>query len=158
MKKAIQTLFPLLILAATACSHAQLPPTSHGVNVTGSAPSACTATAPCTFVFSHAVLAAGVTSCPDTSGTTNYTPLNADSPSSAVAYDDTSSAGKTVCIIAQTKQGTSVSVASNAIGPYAVLPNPQAPTLNSGQVSKAEPTKHMLMPTGNIAAPILAGD
>jgi len=158
MKAVKATLSLLSVILCISCAHAQLPPTSHGVNVTGAAPAGCTATAPCTFVFSHAVLAAGITSCPDTSGTTNYTPLNADSPSSTVAYDDTSSAGKTVCIVAQTKQGTSVSVASNAIGPYTVLPNPQAPTLNSGQVSKNETPKRMLAPTGNIAPPVLAGD
>jgi len=117
----------------TGCAaHSQIPPTTHTVTLTvnSSAPSGST------WVASKAVLTAGATSCPSTSGTT-YVRINATAQVSTTFIDPTSS-GQTVCEIMQyIDAGGAVSPPSNAVGPYAVLANPTAPTIN-GQQANAE--------------------
>ena len=138
MKTAMKlaALFALALAAGalTAC-HAQLPPTTHSVALTWTAPTspACNAAAPCTYVISRAT---GTSTCPAVNLTTpNYAPLNSSSPVSALTFTDTAAAGLTVCYIAQTLQGGAVSQPSNTAGPFVVPASPGAPSTPNGTVA-----------------------
>jgi hypothetical protein len=125
----------LPFLALTAC-HAQLPPTTHSVALTWTAPAspACTTAAPCTYVLSR--ISVSGTTCPAANVTTpNYSPLNSANPVSTLSYTDTAAAGLTVCYIAQTLQGGAVSQPSNTAGPFVVPPTPGAPSTPNGTVA-----------------------
>jgi hypothetical protein len=161
MKARILTLFPLLTILALGCGHAQLPPTSHNVALSWTAPVAgggwqgCTSYAPCTYVLSRATVSGA--SCPATTGA-NYTPLNQNAPVSGLSYTDNNVAGLNVCYIAQTLQGSAVSQPSNVVGPFQVQAVPLAPNLN--QPTQSEVTAPPLKPAaGNqmamLPAPVL---
>jgi hypothetical protein len=137
MKTALKlaALFAIALAAGalTAC-HAQLPPTTHSVSLTWTAPTspACNTASPCTYVISRAT----GTTCPAVNLITpNYTPLNSSSPVSALSYTDTAAAGLTVCYIAQTLQGGAVSQPSNTAGPFVVPASPGAPSTPNGTVA-----------------------
>jgi hypothetical protein len=126
-------LFLLPFLALTAC-HAQLPPTTHSVALTWTAPTspACTTAAPCTYVISRFQ---GTTCAAVNLTTPNYTPLNSSSPTSDTKFTDTGAAGTTACYIAQTLQGGAVSLPSNTAGPLVVPASPGAPSTPNGTVA-----------------------
>lgn len=144
--KKIAILAAAFVMAITVFGcHAQVPPTNHTVTLTWTAPTTgCSSGTPCSYVLSRATIAAGGT-CPTTSGT-SYTPLNQSSPSTSTTYSDTTASGLVVCYIAQTEQGTAVSVPSNVAGPFTVPANPVAPAL-SGNEAKAEPQLPLPVPT-----------
>jgi hypothetical protein len=126
----------LPFLALTAC-HAQLPPTTHSVALTWTAPTspACTTGSPCTYVLSR-ISVSGTGPCPAVNVTTpNYSPLNSANPVSTLSYTDTSAAGTTACYIAQTLQGGAVSQPSNTAGPFVVPASPGAPSTPNGTVA-----------------------
>jgi hypothetical protein len=134
-------LFLLPFLSLTAC-HAQVPPTTHSVNLTWTAPIAsggwtgCGTPNTCTYVVSRLTLAAGKTACDPVNLTTpNYTPLNSSSPVSATSFTDTGAVGTTACYIAQTEQGGAVSQPSNTAGPLTVPASPGAPSTPNGTVA-----------------------
>lgn len=125
----------LPFLALTAC-HAQLPPTTHSVALTWTAPTspACNTASPCTYVMSRLTVTG--TSCPAVNVTTpNYSPLNSANPVSLLTYTDTAAAGLTVCYTVQNVQGGAVSQPSNAAGPFVVPPTPGAPSTPNGTVA-----------------------
>lgn len=133
MKVGIGIAAAVVMIGSVACK-GQVPPTSHTVNLTWTAPVAgggwagCTTAAPCSYVISRAPASGG--SCPATTGTA-YTPLNQSTPATGLTYTDTTAAGLNVCYIAQTVQGVAVSVASNTAGPLAVSANPLAPSITA---------------------------
>lgn len=139
----------LPFLALTAC-HAQVPPTTHSVDLAWHAPvpvsggiwqTACGTAAgqsPCTYILSRASVTSGTGPCPpvSTSGTANYIPLNSGSPATGLAYTDTTATG-VVCYIAQTVQLATTGGASNIV--QATVPaNPGAPTLGNGTVARLD--------------------
>ena len=156
-----------LAIAAIGC-HGQLPPTQHTVTLTITPQGCGTGTPTCTYVASKDVLTAGTLTCPAPTGT-NYTPINASSPATTTTFVDTTSAGETVCEVAQTLQSGAVSPASNTVGPFVVLPNPLAPsitgqsamndsteTLDSGKkLAQATHFRSMLKPNGKAEKPQL---
>lgn len=158
MKKAIYSL--LLTLTAAAGCHAQLPPTSHAVVLTWTAPAAsggwtgCTVAAPCTYVISREVVPAGTASCPPAPSVAPfpYTPLNSANPASALTYSDTTAAGQTVCYIAQTIQGAASSAPSTPTAPLVVPASPAAPSLTPN-VAVNQPS--LPVPTLPVQGPIL---
>ena len=119
--------------------------------------------------------------CPSTSGTA-YTPLNQSSPSTGLTFSEKPASG-TYCYIAQSVNGSVVSVPSNTAGPLTVAsgqtaslswsapttgPTPTgyvisratassstilAPALGQGTVARL--VKPALQPSGNIEAPKL---
>jgi hypothetical protein len=124
------------VAALAGCAHSQMPPTTHSVALTWTAPTspACNAAAPCTYVLSR--ISVSGTTCPAVNVTTpNYSPLNSANPVSSLSYTDTAAAGLTVCFVAQTLQGGAVSQPSNAAGPFVVLPTPGAPSTPNGTVA-----------------------
>ena len=132
--KRILTVAVIAVFAviATGC-HGQLPVTQHTVTltVTSNIPAGST------FVASKAVLSAGTPSCPAPTGS-NYTPINASSPSTTGTFVDVTSAGQTVCEVMQLLSGGATSPASKTVGPYVVPANPTAPTI-SGQTAMNQP-------------------
>lgn len=136
---------------STGCSHAQMPPKSNAVALSWSAPSGCSSG--CSYVVSRIALTAGTSSCPVPNVTTpNYTPLNQASPATATTYTDTGAGALTVCYIAQTELGGSVSQPSNAAGPFAVPANAIAPAITG-----AETSAELNQPVFLLPAPQLAG-
>lgn len=145
------------VMAFAGCAHSQMPPTTHSVALTWTAPSAsgswagCTTAAPCTYVVSRFT---GNT-CPAVNiATPNYTPLNSSSPVSATNFTDTGAAGLTTCYIAQTIQGSAVSLPSNIVGPFVVGATPGAPTAPNGVV--ADMKQPVLPLPGETPAPTLS--
>lgn len=151
MTKRFPLLVVLLAFSVIGC-RAQVPPTNHTVTLTWSAPAAsgswagCGAGQPaCSYVISRAVVSGS--SCPSTTGT-SYTPLNQTSPATGTTFVDSTAAGLTACYIAQTLQGSAVSVPSNAAGPLAVPGNPLAPTINGQEAMKQTAP----LPSGDVNA------
>jgi len=148
----------LLFLAVVAFGcHAQVPPSNHTVQLSWTAPQAtgswagCTTANPCSYVISRATVASGATSYPGTAGT-SYTPLNQSSPATETSFTDSGASGTTDCYIAQTIQGSAVSLASNAVGPLVVPANPLAPALKQPITAEnAEPVLP-LQPAGQEVA------
>jgi hypothetical protein len=131
-------MFASLLVLAIGCSRAQVSPTNHTVTLSWSQATGCTATT-CSYIISRATLASGVTACPATDGT-NYTPLNSAAPVSGTSYVDSGASGTNTCYVAQTKQGSAISVASNSAGPLNVPANPQAPVINSTVADAVTPS------------------
>lgn len=145
------SLFAALGWLSAGCAHAQVPPKSNAVALSWSAPSGCTSG--CSYVVSRIALASGTASCPAPNVTTpNYTPLNQASPVTATAYTDAGAGALTVCYIAQTELGGSVSQPSNTAGPFVVPANAIAPAI-IGQTTSAELAQPMFL----LPSPQLAG-
>jgi len=146
----------LFAVAALGC-HAQVPPSNHTVQLSWTVPQAtgswagCTTTNPCSYVVSRATVASGTTSCPGTTGT-GYTPLNQSSPATDTSFTDTGASGTTACYVAQTIQGSAVSLASNAAGPLVVPANPLAPTLKPPTTAQNAEPALPLEPSGTEVA------
>lgn len=140
MKFGCAILGAIVLFAVSGChAGAQITPTSYEVNLSWSAPAACTAAAPCTYGVSRTPEVSGA--CPATTGTTYA--LVGTSASQATTFTDTTVAGGTTyCYIAQTEQAGAVSQPSNT-AIIVVPPTPLAPTL-------ATPT------TGTTAASVAA--
>jgi hypothetical protein len=163
MRKIATMFFAALALAAgalTAC-HAQVPPTSHSVDLTWTAPvpvsggvwqtpcGTATGQSPCTYILSRITAANGATGCPVPSGTITYTPINSSSPATGLTYIDSSVSGVTVCYIAQTVQLATTGSASNIAGPFTVPANPGAPTLGNGTVTKLDKPQPPMPPSSD---------
>ena len=158
MKKVlIAAVIASFALAAIGC-HGQLPVTQHTVTLT------VTSTIPAgsTFVASKLSVASGTTTCPVSTGS-NYTPINASSPSTTGTIIDTTSAGQTVCEGVQLLSGGATSPFSNIVGPYVVPANPTAPVI-SGQAAmtataddlkRLAKEREMLKPRGDVKQPEL---
>lgn len=141
------------VMAFAGCAHSQMPPTTHSVALTWTAPGspACTPANPCTYVVSRFT---GNTCAAVNLTTPNYTPLNSSSPTSLTNFTDTGASGLSVCYIAQTLQGSGVSLPSNIVGPFVVPASPGAPTAPNGVVADM---KQPLLPLpGETPAPTLS--
>jgi hypothetical protein len=130
-----------LVLAATAllsgCKSGgqQLTPTQHVVQLTVTS----TVAAGSTWVATKETLATGATTC-DAPTSTNYKQINT-TPQASSVFDDTTSAGTTVCEFMQYILNGATSPASNVVGPLVVPANPTAPVVNgtSASVGDAKP-------------------
>jgi hypothetical protein len=111
-----------------AMAEAQITQTSYQVNLSLTAPSVCTAAAPCTYPFSRALVASGTT-CPTTAS--SYL-LIGTTASQTVTYSDTTVApGTFYCYVAQTTQSGATSGPSAPFG-IAVPGNPPTPGTPTG--------------------------
>ncbi|HEX5426671.1 MAG TPA: hypothetical protein VFW94_24375 [Candidatus Acidoferrales bacterium] len=136
----------LTIICLTGCSgsfiSAQVPPSKADIVWSWTAPSQCTATAPCEYYVSVLAVPNGTTACPASTGN-SYVPVNAGQPINALAYTDTGEGlGTTVCAIAQTAQSGLVSAWSVPSSPVVMPVSPPVPGAPSG----AEKTAHMVKP------------
>ena len=130
--------FAALVLGVLAAGcHGQVPPASHGYQVTLTwTPAAasgnwagCTAGSPCVYAVYAETLATGVSTC-DPTTSTNYKEIttSATRPSGS-SYVDPNTTGLTKCYDVETVQGGQNSGPSNIAGP-AVSPGiPLAPAL-----------------------------
>jgi hypothetical protein len=119
-------IFALTLAVLALGAQAQITQTSYQVNLSLTAPSVCTAAAPCTYLYSRATVAGGL--CPTTAS--SYATLGSTA-SQVVSYsDNTVTPGGFYCYVAQTTQGGATSGPS---APFAIAvpgnpPTPGTPT------------------------------
>jgi hypothetical protein len=123
------------VVACAGCAHSQVPPTTHTVALTWTAPTSG-GTPPYAYIMSRVTLTTGTSACPAVNYTTpNYTPLNSATPVSATNYTDTTASG-TVCFVVQAQDSLkAVGNASNTAGPLVMPTNPSAPVTLGGVVT-----------------------
>lgn len=109
----------LAVLLLSGLAQAQITQSAFQVNLTWTAPSACTSAVPCTTPISRTTIAAGA-SCPTTGS--SYSLLGTSASQATTFSDTTVSAGTTYCYIAQTTQ-------AGATGPPSAPFSVAVPTL-----------------------------
>lgn len=117
----------VILAAALAGCRAQQPVTTWQVNVTWTAPAACTISSPCTFPVSRAAVASATASCPATTGTT-YTLVGTSASQASAFVDTTVAPGAFYCYIAQTQQAGATGDPSLPSNVVTVPLNPGVPT------------------------------
>src|SRR6185312_9125888 len=105
MKKLISIVLLIGVAGCGGSVFGQVPPSkAPDIVWSWTAPSACNASAPCSYYISVLVVPNGTTSCPASTGD-SYTPINGGAPTSALTITDAGeSLGTTVCAIAQSVQ------------------------------------------------------
>lgn len=149
-------LLSTLSILSVGC-HAQMPPTTHTVALTWTAPSSG-GTPPYVYIMSRITLTSGATACPAVNYVTpNYTPLNSSTPVSATSYTDTT-ATATVCFVVQAQDSAkAIGNASNTAGPYVLPTNPTAPVTLGGAVTADLQQPALPLPSqGADAPPVVA--
>lgn len=134
MRKMLVAVAVVVVGFAVGC-HAQVPPTTHTVALTWTAPTGG-GTPPYSYIMSRITLPTGATACPAANMTTpNYAPLNSSSPVTPTSYTDTTATG-TVCYVVQTQDSVkAIGNPSNTAGPLVMPTNPNAPVTLGGSVT-----------------------
>jgi hypothetical protein len=132
--KRILAILIVMVAAAVAGCHAQVPPaTSHVVNLSWTAPAAngtwsgCTAAAPCAYAVFRC--SAGATTCGDTTASAWKEITTGTTRAAGTTYTDPTAGGLTAFYVVETVQGGANSGASN-ITTVTVPGTPLAPTLS----------------------------
>jgi hypothetical protein len=123
------------VMAFAVGCHAQVPPTTHTVALTWTAPTSG-GTPPYSYIMSRITLTTGTSTCPAVNVTTpNYGPLNSSSPVTPTSYTDTTATG-TVCYTVQTEDSVkAIGNPSNTAGPFVLPTNPSQPVTLGGAVT-----------------------
>jgi hypothetical protein len=118
----------LLVLSAAGCAHSQQPVSTFSIAYSATAPSTCTAAAPCTIEYSDTPQVSG--SCPATIPTVGCT----SAPGTTTCAHPSVTPGVTYCAVAQTVQAGATS-APTAVIQVVIPPLPTAPATPSGSAT-----------------------